>query len=270
MLRPTVPDIDVGRIGRLRNVYAGGHLAFEADRQLAGVIAEGRPWLPRLVRGADEFHRRAARWAVTGGTPDFPVPPAAGVIFAAAGLPVHGGFHGPAQAARPDALFAYADPDPAALAYNLALLVTPDPGHVGTYVASARDPLAVLGNGHAAEILARGPVQLQLQLCAHWWKNEFAAWTLARFAELLRAEAPGSTIALSVGVRGDGEGGEEFAADLARAGGEVRAHSALQVARWIRAARMRLAPPGIRDVPSGPLGSVVPPARVVEAVALVA
>jgi hypothetical protein len=59
---PGTPSVDAGGIGHLRDVLAGGYLA----------ILERWPRTALLVRSANEFHRRAARWAVTGGWPDFP------------------------------------------------------------------------------------------------------------------------------------------------------------------------------------------------------
>ena len=85
---PDRPSVDAARITRLRDVLAGGHLALEPDRRLAASILRRSPWTAARVTGANDFHRRVATWAVGGGTPDFPVPPAVGVIFAASGYPL--------------------------------------------------------------------------------------------------------------------------------------------------------------------------------------
>jgi hypothetical protein len=267
---------DAGCITRLRDVLAGGHLAYEADRQLAALVLRRAPWITSLVTGANDFHRRAAEWAVRGGTPGFPVRPAAGVIFAASGYPLPPyGFHGAAARARPDALFAYADTEPAVAAYGKVLLASPPPlaARPSAYLASARDPAALLGAPEARAVLDRGPVMVQLQLCVHWWPAEFCAWAVGEYARLLPS---GSSLALSAGVAGGAPGAAEVAADLGRAGGRVYGHTEAEVAVWLKAAGLELAPPGITDVRGRELGwasrefaRMRTVARVIEAVALV-
>ena len=270
---PPVPVIDAGRLARLRDVLAGGHLALDADRRLAGGILKRWPWTASLVTSANEFHRRAAAWAVSGGTPGFPVPPAAGVIFAASGYPVGGGFHAAAALARPDALFAYLDADPAAVAYNQALLGAPDPLRVCGRRAPARDPGRLLAVPAVQAILDRGPVMVQLQLCAQWWPPEFAAQAVAGYARLL---PPGSTLALSLGVPGGTSGAAELAAAVRRAGGILYSHTEDEVAGWFKAAGLVLTPAGITDVRGREMGWAAaevsrqrPVARAAGAVALV-
>jgi hypothetical protein len=267
--------VDAGRITRLRDVLAGGHLALEADRQLAAGILKRWPWVSSLVTGANEFHRRAALWAVRGGTPNFPVPAAAGVVFAAAGCPLPGGFHADAALAAPAALFAYADVDPGAVAFGRALLAPPPPLAVrpSAYLASARDPAALLDAPEARAITGRGPVMVQLQLCCHWWPGEFCAWTVAEYARLL---PPGSTLALSLGIAGGGSGAAGLAEAIGRAGGTVHRHTEGDVAGWISGAGMKLTPAGVTDVRGRELGWAAaefgrqrPVARVIEAVAMV-
>ena len=288
MAAPPPPVLDAGRIGRLRDVLAGGHLALEPDRQLAASILQRWPWAGDLTKGANEFYPRAAHWAVVGGTPEFPVPEAAGVIFAGSGYPppdgtdssgrpVYRGFHAAAQAARPDALFAYADADPEAVAFTEALLADPDPERVSAYEAAASDPARLLGAPQAQAVLARGPVMVQLQLCAHWWPSDFAAWAVAEYAKLLRELAPGPKLALTLGITAGAPGGTEFMAYLGRAGGTVCLHTEEEVAAWIKEAGLELVvPPGITDVrgrelgwASAEFGRQRPVARVIEAIAVV-
>ena len=249
--KPPVPELDAGRIERARAALAGvGHLVFEPDRQFAASAAGRWPWLPGLVREADDFHRRAARWAVLGGTAECPVPPAAGVIFGAAGYPARDasgayGYHAQAQAAAPGTLFAYAAADATATAYNRALLAARDPGRTSAVTAWTRDPAGLLRMPEAVALTGRGPVQFQLQLCVHWWPAEFARWAVGEYARLLPR---GSTLALSAFAPGGGAGGGDFAAAMSRAGGEVRLHGEDEIARWVTAARLRLVPPGVTDV----------------------
>lgn len=251
---PPAPRLDTGRTARLRDVLAGGYLAYQADRDRGAALA---PWhLGRLVRDANAFHRQAAVWAVTGcGSPGFRVPPAAGVIFAAAGYPAPDpdrpgvlGFHTAAQEASPGALFAYVEPHLEALTYNLALLAVPDMDHVAAYAATACAPGDVLGNGNAREILARGAVHVQLQLRLHWWDTGFCAWALTEYGRLL---TPGSTLAVTLAVPGIPGRWEEFAAAARDAGCPVQAHTPADVAAWIEKAGLRVSPCGVTDVRAG-------------------
>jgi hypothetical protein len=246
--------MDAGRIARLRDVLAGGHLALEPDRRLAASILQRWSWAAGLVKDANDFHRRSAAWAVRGGTPDFPVRPAAGVIFAASGYPLPPyGFHEAAARARPDALFTYADTEPAVAAYSKVLLACPPPlsARPSTFLASARDPAALLGAPEARAVLGRGPVMVQLQLCVHWWPAQFCAWAVGEYARLLPA---GSTLALSLGVPGGADGLGEFMRELGRGGGTVYAHTEADVAGWVAAAGLALTPAGVADVRSRDLG----------------
>jgi hypothetical protein len=266
---PPVPVMDVARIVRLRDVLAGGYLALEADRRLAARW----PWAGDLVKDANKFHRRAATWAVTGGTPGFPVRPAAGVVFAASGYPLPGGFHEAAAAACPGALFVYLDAVPEAVAYSRALLGAPDPLRVSARLASARDPAGLLAVPAVQAILDRGPVMVQLQLCCQWWPGDFCAWAVAEYARLMPS---GSMLALSLGVPGGAPGAAELTADISRAGGSLYPHDEAAVAGWVTAAGMKLTPSGIGDVRGRELGWAAAEfaaqpavARVIEAVALV-
>lgn len=269
---PPVPVLDPGRISRLRDVLAGGHLALEADRVAAGKILQRWPATAELVKGANEFHRRAAAWAVSGGTPDSPVPRAAGVIFAACGYPVGGGFHAAARAARPDALYCYASGDPATVSFCRSLLAAPDPLRVSAYLASARDPAAVLGAPAARVVLDRGPVMVQLQFCCQRWPSAFCAWAVAEYGRRLPA---GSALALSFGIPGGHPSAPELVASLSLAGAsEFYSHGEAEVAGWIREAGLKLTPAGVADVrgrgwATAELAALRPAARVIEAVALV-
>jgi hypothetical protein len=132
---PSVPEVDTRGIVRLRDVLAGGHLGLQADRDLAAQILERWPGGDALVKEGNEFHRRAAARAVTGGEGGFPAPPAEGVIFAASGFPLGtrvdpesfralpgGGFHPRAAGQAPPTLFVYADADALAVELSKGLL----------------------------------------------------------------------------------------------------------------------------------------------------
>lgn len=276
---PAVPEIDAGCIARVRDVLAGGHHGLEEDRRIAGQILARWPGADMLVRDANASHRRAACWAVTGGTHGFPLPPAAGVIFAACGYPVPGGFHagpGAAQDAAPGALYCYSDASAAVAAYNYAELAVPDLGHVSVCRASAREPSAVLGCPQAEAMLGRGPVSVQVQLAAQWWDGEFCEWAVAEYARLLRqAGRAGSTLVLTLGIPGGAGEAEEFMADLGVVG-TLHAHTEADVAGWCEKAGTVVTPDGVIDVRSrglrwaaDRLAAVPVPRRVVRVTAVV-
>jgi hypothetical protein len=54
---------------------------------------------------------------------------------------------------------------------------------VSAYHTLARDPAGLLGAPEAQAVTKRGPVMLQLQLCAQWWPGKFAAWAVIEIAE---------------------------------------------------------------------------------------
>jgi hypothetical protein len=270
------PRLDAGRIGRLRDVFAGGHLARSEDRDSAAKILARWPGVADLVKDANDFHRRAAEWAVKGGRwkdggSPVEVPPAALVIFGGSDYPVGGGFHAAASRASPGARFGYAAADKRATDLNKGLLASADPEHVFAWQARTREPGALLG---APEVKAvKGPKSLQLQLCTQWWPGEFAAWAVAEYARLLSS---GSTLVLSLGVLGGGPGGDEFLADFGRAGGVIYPHTPEEVAGWFGAAKMILTACGITDVRAREMKWAAegyaagrPVARVIKAVAVV-
>jgi hypothetical protein len=283
-----VPVLDADRIAQLRDALAGGQLALQPDQELAMAITARWPETAALVRNANEFHRRAATWAVVGGAPDFPVRRAAGVIFAASGFPIGikfdwdadfrrllpgAGFHPDAAAARPDAMFAYAEADPEATAYNQVLLGKADPLRVAAYQASAREPKRLLEAFAARTLLDRGPVMVQLQLCCHWWPPEFCTWAVGEYARLL---PPGSTLALSLAVPGGTDDAGELMAEFSRTGGAFYPHTEADVAGWIAACDLTLVPPGVADVrgrgkdwAAAEFREKLAVARVVEAIAVV-
>ncbi|HZR53628.1 MAG TPA: SAM-dependent methyltransferase [Streptosporangiaceae bacterium] len=264
MAVPPVPLLDAGRIARLRDVLAGGHMGLAPDRQLARSILERWPGTASLVKSANDFNSRTAVWAVSGGTPEWPVPPAEGVIFAASGYPVGvktdresfralpgGGFHPGAAEQAPRALFVYADADPGAVLMSKVLLSEPEPLRVSACQVPASDPAALLSTPAARVLLDRGPVMVQLQLCAMWWPPELAAWAVAEYGRLL---PPGSTVALSLIVPGGASDSHEFLAAFGGAGGIVYPHTEADIAGWITAADLDLVPPGVTDVRGRELG----------------
>lgn len=270
------PRLDAARIAAVRDALAGGHLALGPERDLAAVILARHPGTAELVQRANAFHIRAANWAVTGGSWEdggvrVEVPPAAGVIFGAAGYPIPGGFHSGAARISPGARFAYAAEAGRPADLNRALLACADPGRVFAFEGSTRKPGALLS---APEARAVGePVQLQLQLCVQWWPGDFAAWAVGEYARLLPS---GSTLVMSLGILGGGPRAEEFLSLIGQAGGTIYPHTADEAEGWVKGAGLILTPWGITDVrarekawPEARYAALRPVARVIEAVALV-
>jgi len=235
--RAAVDDAGAERIARLHLALAGGAAARFANRAEIGAAAriEARyPGTGAQFAAAYAFHSRAARRAVDGGG-------AAGVVFGAAGFPGAAPLHREAAQAAPGARFLYADPSPSAVYLNGELLAGPG---VRAARASVRDPEGLMG---LPEVRAVGsPLQLHLQLCAHFWPEDMCRDIVGRYAGLL---PPGSTLALSLWSPDGTRAGREFLAELAsEAGHPAYGHSCAAVGRWLRGAGMRLLGPGVADV----------------------
>lgn len=239
-----------GTLARVRDALAreayepGGRdksLAHAPERAAAARLEELYPGLGRMFLAAHEFHRRAAAWAVTGGSPAFPVPPAAGVLFCGAGLPVPGEpLHARAASAAPAARFAYIDADDQVADVNEGALAGE---RVAVGTAWPGDPRAVLGTPACAALLDAGPASVHLVMMASRWPAGLAAAAVAGYARLL---PPGSTVALSLVVPDPGEAGRRMAQDGALAGSPGYAHSQQDVAAWFTGAGMRLHPSGVQ------------------------
>jgi hypothetical protein len=235
-----VDDAGAECIARLHLAIAGGAAARFANRgeiEAAARIEARWPGTGAQFAAAFAFHSRAARRAVDGGG-------AAGVVFGAAGFPGAAPLHREAAQAAPGARFLYADPSPSAVYLNGELLAGPG---VSAVRASVRDPEGLMG---LPEVRALGsPLQLHLQLCLHFWPEETCRDLIGRYAGLLRENAPGSTLALSLWSPDGTRAGREFLAALAsEAGYPAYGHSCAAVGRWLRGAGLGLLGPGVADV----------------------
>lgn len=229
-----VDDAGAERIARLHLALAGRDAARFADRgeiEAAARIEARWPGTGAQFAAAPAFHGRAARRAVTDDG-------AAGVIFGAAGFPGAVAPHGEAAAAAPGARFVIADASGEASYLNGQLLAGPGASAVR---ASVRDPEGLMG---LPEVAALGsPLQLHLQLCAHFWAEETCRDLLGRYAGLL---PPRSTLALSLWCSDGTAAGREFLAALgAAAGCPAYGHSCGEVAGWLEGAGMKLLAPGV-------------------------
>jgi O-methyltransferase involved in polyketide biosynthesis len=143
----------------------------------------------------------------------------------------------------PDAVVAYVDCDPVAVAHSEALLAKGS-SQVVAAGGDMRDPEAVLAG---QEISGAGfdlavPACVILCCVLHFLDAETAKDVVARFA---RARAPGSYLIISVGF-GKGRAGEEFASSYnAQDGSRIYSHTWEQIAAMFRG--LELVPPGITD-----------------------
>lgn len=225
------------RIARLHLALAGGHAARFADRaqiEAAARIEARYPGTGAQFAAAYAFHGRTARKAVADDG-------AAGAVFGAAGFPGAVSPHGEAMAAAPSARFVIADPSGAASYLNGQLLAGEN---VSAVRASVRDPDGFMG---LPEVRAVGsPLQLHLQLCAHFWPEDMCRRILGRYARLL---PPGSTLAMSQWCADGTAAGKEFLAVLGDAADcPAYPHTREAVAAWLAAAGTELLPPGVADV----------------------
>ena len=232
-----VDDAGAERIARLHLALAGGSAARFADTaeiEAAARIEARFPGTGAQFAAAYPFHARAARRAVTDDG-------AAGVVFGAAGFPGAAPRHREAAEAAPGARFVYADPSGQAAYLNGRLLAGPG---VSAVRASVRGPARLMG---LPEVRALGsPVQVHLQLCAHYWTQEECLGLAAAYAGLL---APRSTLALSLWTPDGTAAGQEFLAVLAAAAGHpAHGHSCADAAGWLEAAGLELLAPGVADV----------------------
>lgn len=243
-----LPGMDTLRIARLHNALYGGHWADGPERAAAEEIGRMYPATRKKdasqggavagqMTAARLLHARAATWAVTAETDT-----ARGVVFAACGYPCDPDPHTEALARAPLARFVFADLDPGIVLVNRA-----GPGRepgVSACQASARDPEGLLRHPAVQEI--GGPIQLQVQLAAHWWPPSLARQLVAAYARLL---PPRSTFILSLGVPVRSGGGEKFAAMLEEtAGVPVYGHGEDEIASWVTDAGLELPPRGVKAV----------------------
>lgn len=232
-----------GRVARLRAALTGGTGARFADRaeiEAAARLERSWPGTREQAAAALAFAARAARRAVTEDQ-------AAGVILGASGYPGAVPLHAAAAAAAPAARFCYAYRS-AELAFTAAGLLAA-PG-VTIVQGDVREPEALLSLPEARDLGA--PLQVQAQMCAHYWDGEACAALAARYAALLPA---GSSLAWSLWVPDGSPAGERFARDVEHAtGARVHGHSVKDIESWMEDAGLSAVGPGVADARSLRLG----------------
>lgn len=212
-------------IAGVRAAWSGSVWANAEDRQIAAELETQAPGAQELTRMGMEFHARACRWALGQGV--------RGVIFAASGLPADPEPHLSYDPASPRVLpgrFVFADPDEAVTMINEAQRAAY--ARVAAVKASAREPAKLL---EAAGI--SGPVSVQLQFCVHWWPADMAAEIIAEYGRLMPA---GSILVISARIPEAGHG-ERLISASGSVAGTLYAHTADDVAGWIRAPGLAVA-----------------------------
>lgn len=228
-----LPGLDTLSIVKLHNALAdpAGKWADPEHRAMAAGLGDMFPARSRhstapggspgeQVLEARRLHQRAAAWAVTAETDT-----ATGVVFGAAGFPCHPDPHTEALARAPHARFVFTDNDPRVVLVNKGEF---GGDRVASCRASLRDPARLMALDEVQAL--GGPIQLQAQLCGHWWPPGLARELVAAYAELL---PEGSTFLLSMGIPSPSPAGEQFTRMLSRVGGSpVYVHTEDDVASW--------------------------------------
>ena len=151
--------------------------------------------------------------------------------------------HEAAQSVIPDAVVAYVDFDPVAVAHSSTLLASGGSRVVAT-TGDMRDPAAIL----ADEGIRRAGFSLDAPACVimgcvlHFLDTPTAQGVTAAFTEAL---APGSYVIISVGY-GRGRSGAEFASTYnAQDGSRIYSHSWEEITAMFDG--LGLVPPGLTD-----------------------
>jgi SAM-dependent methyltransferase len=226
--------------------WLGGKDNFEADREAAEAIRQRRPNVADQALDNKRFQTRTINCVAGQGVRQFldvgsglPTSPVQGQGAAPLWLATH-------QAARavvPDALVAYVDYDPVAVAHSQALLASGST-RVVAVEGDMGDPEAILTH----EGIRRAGFSLDVPACVilccvlHFLDAETAKSVVASFA---RSLAPGSYMIISVGF-GKGRAGQEFASTYnAQDGSRIYAHSWEEISAMFDG--LDLVPPGIVD-----------------------
>ena len=151
--------------------------------------------------------------------------------------------HEAARAFDPDALVAYVDHDPVAVAHSQALLASGSP-RVVAVAGDMRDPKAILGGDRirAAGFSLDEPACVILCCVLHFLDAAEAEHVVQTFGQAL---APGSFVIVSLGFEKRRPGGDFAGAYNAQDGSRIYAHSWAQITAFFDG--LELVPPGIVD-----------------------
>ncbi len=239
-------DVTKPNIARMYDYWLGGKDNFEADREAAEAIRQRRPNVADQALDNKKFQTRAINYVAGQGVRQFldvgsglPTSPVRGEGAAPLWLATHEA----ARAVVPDALVAYVDDDPVAVAHWQALLASGS-SRVVAVGGDMGDPEAILTH----EGIRRAGFSLDVPACVilccvlHFLDAETAKGVVAGFA---RSLAPGSYMIISVGF-GKGRAGQEFASTYnAQDGSRIYAHSWEEISAMFDG--LDLMPPGIVD-----------------------
>jgi S-adenosyl methyltransferase len=219
-------DVTKPNIARMYDYWLGGKDNFEADREAAEAIRQRRPNVADQALDNKKFQTRAISYVAGQGLRQFldigsglPTSP----VRAEGAAPLWLATHEAARAVIPDAMVAYVDYDPVAVAHSQALLASGS-SQVVAAEGDMCDPEAIL----AHESIRRAGFSLDAPACVilccvlHFLDADTAKGVVAGFA---RALPPGSYMIISVGF-GKGPAGQEFASTYnAQDGSRIYAHS---------------------------------------------
>jgi hypothetical protein len=246
-------------IARMYDYWLGGKDNYEADRVAAEAVRAQRPNIAEQALDNKRFQTRAVTYAVGQGVAQFldigsglPTSP----VHTAGAEPLWLATHEAARAVIPGAVVAYVDYDPIAVLHSQALLGGGSP-QVVAVGGDLRDPDAILADPavRAAGFSPAEPACVILACILHFLDGPAAQGVMHR---LVRALAPGSYVAISVGYA-PGHAGADFAQTYnAQDGPRIYAHSRDQITALFDG--LDLIPPGLvnsatwraGDPPPGP------------------
>jgi O-methyltransferase involved in polyketide biosynthesis len=239
-------DVTRPNIARMYDYWLGGKDNFEADREAAEAIRQRRPNVADQALDNKKFQTRAISHVAGQGVRQFldigsglPTSP----VRAEGAAPLWLATHEAARDVVPDAMVAYVDYDPVAVAHSQALLAAGS-HQVVAAGGDMRDPDAILSH----EGIRRAGFSLDAPACVilccvlHFLDTGTARRVVDGFA---RSLAPGSYMIISVGF-GKGEAGQEFASTYnAQDGSRIYAHSWADISALFDG--LELVAPGIVD-----------------------
>ena len=239
-------DVTKPNIARMYDYWLGGKDNYESDRAAAEAVRARRPNIADQALDNKKFQTRAVTYVAGQGVRQFldigsglPTSP----LRAKGAEPLWLATHEAARAVVPDAVVAYADYDPVAVVHSQALLAGGS-HQVVAVAGDMRDPEAILAGPdiRAAGFTLAEPACVILACILHFLDAPTAQGVVQR---LVRALAPGSYIAISVGYA-PGNAGQEFARTYnAQDGPRIYAHSWDEITALFDG--LELVPPGLTD-----------------------
>ena len=219
-------DVTKPNIARMYDYWLGGKDNFESDRQAAEVIRQRRPNVADQALDNKKFQTRAITHVAGQGVRQFldigsglPTSP----VRAEGAAPLWLATHEAARAVVPDALVAYVDYDPVAVAHSQALLASGS-RQVVAVDGDMGDPEAIVSHPgiRGAGFRLDAPACVILCCVLHFLDAATAKRVVSGFT---RALAPGSYLIISIGW-GKGQAGHDFASTYnAQDGPRIYAHS---------------------------------------------